>query len=98
MAFAQLQDRVNAIALARFGALHQLNGVPVQGDFIKPGKTFTLSDSQEITARVPVLVVADGDVPVAPVDKAAVCEGVNYTIVEALPDGFGYTILELQKA
>lgn len=97
-AFAQLLDRVNATALARFGGQHTLDGVAVQGDFVLPGKTFTISDFQEkIQARTPLLIVADGDVPAAPVGKPAVCDGVNYTIEEARPDGFGLTVLELQK-
>ncbi len=100
---AERQARLNAKALARFGAEHTLNGVPVQGDFVKPGKTFTLSDSMEITARVPLLVVADGDVPAAPVGKAAICvddqgDSANYTVMECQPDGHGLTVLELENA
>jgi hypothetical protein len=98
MTFADKQARLNAKALARFGEEHQLDGGPVQGDFIKPGKTFTLSDGVGMQARVPTLIVADGDVPVGPVGKSATCEGDTYTVEEARPDGHGLTILELQKA
>jgi hypothetical protein len=90
--------RLNAKALARFGAVHQLDGGDVQGDFVRPGKTFTLSDGMEMQARVPMLVVADGDVPAAPYGKAAVCEGGNYTVQEIRPDGHGLTVLELEGA
>ena len=89
--------RLNAKALRRFGAEHVLDGLPVQGDFIRPGKTFTLGDGMAMVARVPTLVVADGDVPAAPVGKTATCEETDYTVQEVLPDGFGFTVLELEK-
>lgn len=98
MTYAARQTRLNAKALRRFGVLHQINGAPVQGDFVKPGKTFTLSDGQQIQATVPMLLVADGDVPVDPVGKPAVCDGDAYTVQEARPDGLGLTVLELQEA
>lgn len=98
MTYADRQTRLNVKALARFGALHSLDGVQVQGDFALPGKTFTLSDAQQIQANVPMLLVADGDVPANPVGKPAVCNGQAYTVEEARPDGLGLTILELQKA
>lgn len=98
MTAADRLTRLNAKALRRFGEEHQLNGEPVQGQFVKPGKTFTLSDGIGIQARVPTLVVADGDVPAAPVGKLAVCEGGNYRIEEALPDGYGLTVLEMKVA
>lgn len=98
MTAADRLHRVNAKALRRFGDEHQLDGAPVQGQFVRPGKTFTLGDGIGIQARVPTLVVADGDVPVAPVGKTAVCDGGNYTVEEAQPDGWGLTVLELKVA
>lgn len=98
MTAATRQARLNAKALKRLGALHSLNGVDVQGVFTKPGKNFSLSDGIGIAARVPTLVVADGNVPANPVGKPAVCEATNYTVQEALPDGHGLTVLELEKA
>lgn len=97
MAWLDALNRLNAAALRRFGVVHQLNGGPVQGEFVKPGKIFTLSDGVGITSRVPTLVVADGDVPVEPVGKLAVCEGDTYKVEESLPDGQGLTVLELSK-
>lgn len=91
-------DRLNTLVLRRFGVQQLLDGAPVQGDFVKPGKTFTLSDGIPVMARVPTLVVADGDVPADPVGKAAVCDGLTYTVEECCPDGFGLTVLELKKA
>lgn len=98
MPYADSLRRVNTAALRAMGKQHVLNGLPVQGDFVEAGKTFTLSDMQEIQALVPLLVVADGDVPVAPVGKAATCNGQNYSVEEAKPDGHGLTVLELQVA
>lgn len=98
MSYAARLASLNAKALLRFGAQHLLDGQTVQGDFILPGKTFTLSDGMEVQARVPMLVVADGDVPVDPVNLSAVCDEVDYTVEEALPDGFGLTVLHLKKA
>lgn len=98
MSYADRQARLNAKVLERFGAPHQLNGDTVQGDFVLPGKTFTLSDGMEMQARVPLLVVADGNVPDAPVGKAATCGGTAYTVAECRPDGMGLTVLELEEA
>lgn len=97
MSFDAARDRVNATALQRFGEEHLLDGVTVRGDFVKPGKTFTLSDGMGIAARVPTLVVADGDVPADPVGKIANCEGEDYSVELDTPDGLGLTVLELQK-
>jgi hypothetical protein len=89
--------RTNGKMLRRFGDVHQLAGVPVQGQFVRPGKTFTLSDGIEIAARVPMLLLADADVPIAPVGSQAVCEGLTYSVQEARPDGLGLTVFELEK-
>lgn len=96
VAFETLQNRINATALKRFGALHSLNGAPVQGDFVKPGKRFTIS-GVDMMASAPMLVAADGEVPANPVGKSAVCEGVTYTVMDAKPDGHGMTVLILQR-
>lgn len=90
--------RLNAKALRRFGAEHLLDGQTVQGDFVQPGKTFTLSDGIPMQASTPVVVVADGDVPDAPVGKAFVPDvGGNYTVRLDRPDGFGLTVLDLEE-
>jgi hypothetical protein len=97
MTAATRLSRLNAKALGRFGASHQINGAPVQGWFVQPGKTFTLSDGIGIAARVPTLVVADGDVPVNPVGLGAVCENQAYTVQDVTPDGLGLAVIELEK-
>jgi hypothetical protein len=98
VSYASLQARVNATALARFGIDHVVNGVTIRGDFVRPGKIFTLGDGMEAIARVPMLIVADGDVPDQPVGKLATCDGQDYEIEETKPDGLGLTVLELRKA
>ncbi|WP_372826532.1 hypothetical protein [Polaromonas sp.] len=98
MTFAQRQARLNAKVLRRFGVAHVVNGVTAQGDFVLPGKTFAFNDGMEMQARVPTLVLADADVPTAPVNKAALCDGLAYTIQEARPDGHGLTVLDLELA
>jgi hypothetical protein len=97
MTAASRLSRLNTKVLKRFGELHLLDGEQVQGQFVQPGKTFTLSDGIAIAARVPTLVVADGDVPDAPVGLAAVCEDEDYTVQEVNPDGLGLTVIELEK-
>lgn len=97
MTAASRLTRLNTKVLRRFGAPQQLAGQAVQGQFVLPGKTFTLSDGIEIQARVPLLLVADADVPAAPVGQAAVCEAQGYTVQEARPDGLGLTVLELER-
>lgn len=89
--------RANAAALRAWGDTHVLAGVAVQGDFLQPGKTFTLSDGVGITARVPTLVIADGDVPANVVGLVAVCGDGTYRVEEVLPDGAGLTMLELAR-
>jgi hypothetical protein len=96
MTFAALQTRLNVTALKRFGAQHLVDGVAVQGDFVKPGRKFTIS-GVDMTASVPMLVAADGEVPANPVGKPATCEGVTYEVMDAKPDGHGLTVLILQK-
>lgn len=98
MSAADRIARLNAKALRRFGALHKLNGRDVQGDFVRPGKNFTVGDAMGIAARVPSLVIVDADVPAGPVGLSAECDGETYTVAEALPDGFGFTVLELESA
>lgn len=95
MTFADRQTRLNVKTLKRFGDLHLLNGVSVQGDFVKPGKKFTLNDVT-FEAHQPMLVVADGDVPADPVGLPAVCEAVTYTMQDVKPDGHGMTVIYLQ--
>lgn len=96
MAFAALQSRLNVTALKRFGAQHSLGGLPVQGDFVRPGKKFTIGGVDMMSAQ-PLLVVADSEVPADSVGKAAICEGVTYEVMDAKPDGHGLTVVYLQK-
>lgn len=96
MSFAALQDRLNAVALRRFGVQHMLDGQTVLGDFVAPGKRFTVSDVV-FEADQPMLVVADGEMPADPVGKLAVCENVTYTVMDARPDGHGLSVLYLQQ-
>lgn len=97
MTYAQVQDRINATVLKVFGASHVLDGGPVQGQFVRVGKTFALGDGVEFQARVPLLVVASADVPESPVGMQALCEDELYSVQECRPDGLGLTVLELER-
>lgn len=96
MTFAALQSRLNAKALERFGAVHSVDGQDVQGDFVSPGKKFTINDVS-FEAQQPLLVVVDGDVPADPDEKPVVCEGTTYAIQRVESDGHGLSVLYLQR-
>lgn len=98
MAFAaDLMQRVNTIALARWGAPVSVNGTSVQADFCKPGVTGYLGGvSAEATA--PQIILLTADVPANPRGKSVVVGADTYTIVEHKPDGFGLSTLLLEPA
>lgn len=95
MAFATAQARCNATALRRFGALVQLDGVDVLGDFSDAQKAREVG-GMEISALDPLCTVLDADVPANPVGKTLVPDGVTtYYVIDLKGDGAGLTVLVL---
>jgi hypothetical protein len=95
MAFATAQARCNATALRRFGALVQLDGVEVQGDFSAAQKSREVGGI-EISAADPMCTVADADVPANPVGKTLIPDGATtYYVIDLKADGLGLTVLVL---
>lgn len=97
MAFVDIQSRLNAAALRRFGTTVQLNSVAVQADAFNGGKELSL-DGMPAMARNPAITVADADVPTDPVGNPVVMGGKKYTVREVMPDGHGLTLLHLKVA
>jgi hypothetical protein len=95
MNFETLLQRTNAAVLAAFGQQVTLNGVAVQGDVCLRGAQLDF-DGVSVAASVPSLVVASANVPADPVGKTVVANAKNYTVVEAMPDGYGLTTLTLE--
>jgi hypothetical protein len=90
-------SRLNARALRRFGVLVQLDGVPVQGDYVA-GQRARDVDGMPVSATDPMCTVSTSDVPAAPVGKLLVhpTEG-TFKVMDLEADGFGLTVLKLQK-
>lgn len=97
MDFQALQTRTNTAALAAFGAAIVLDGDVVQGDFHAPADQVFLDGVSAIAAR-PQVVLADADVPAAPVGKPCTAGGASWIVADARPDGFGLTTLFLERA
>lgn len=91
MSWAALQSRLNTTALSRMGESLLLDGVAVQGDYVRP-----FSERGMASTTAPQAVVQDADVPANPVGMPVVADGTNFRVVEANPDGYGFTTLILQ--
>jgi hypothetical protein len=91
-----LQERTNTAALAAFGAIITLDGVPMQGDFCAPGDQVFLDGVSAMATR-PQVAVASADVPDAPVGRPCFAGGQSWRVADARPDGFGLTVLYLEQ-
>lgn len=91
-----LQERTNTAALAAFGAVIVLDGLPVLGDFHAPGDQVFLDGVSAMATR-PQVAVASADVPDAPVGLRCQAAGRHWIVADARPDGFGLTVLYLEQ-
>lgn len=94
---AALQDRLNALALSRFGQDVLLNYVTVRADFVAPYAGGTV-DGMGVEARQPQVIVVTSSVPENVRGKPIVVNGVNYTVASHQPDGYGLSTLLLELA
>ncbi len=96
MPITAAQARCNAKALRKFGALVQLDGVEIPGDFSAATKDREVA-GVFVNASDPACIVLDGDVPASPVGKPFVNElGEAFTIMDLKSDDLGLTVLILQ--
>lgn len=91
-----LQARTNTAALAAFGAVISLDGVPMQGDFCAPGDQVFLDGVSAMATR-PQVVVLSTDVPAAPVGLDCLAGGRHWRVADATPDSGGLTVLYLEQ-
>jgi hypothetical protein len=91
------QTRCNANALRKFGALVQLGGVPVWGDFSAATHEHEAA-GMLVSASDPTCAVLDADVPANPVGRPFITQdGEAFTVRDLRSDDFGMTVLILQK-
>jgi hypothetical protein len=90
-------EAVNTAALDTFGEPVTVDGTSVTGDFAQPWEQGFLG-GVSAAASGPQLVLVDDDVPADPVGKTVTARGLNFTIAEARPDGYGLTLLLLEAA
>lgn len=95
MTYADNQARLNAAVMAGFGAVHQLAGVSVRGDFVEASMALNMGEGMAAMSLKPMLVLGDQDVPANPVGLEAICNGKVYRVEEVQPDGHGLTVLSL---
>ena len=97
MSFATLQQRVNTTALKRLGAgsAITLGGLAVSGDFLQPSDQVYL-DGVSAVSNVPTLTMLSSAVPGNVMSLLVVADSATYSVGEAKPDGFGFTVLHLE--
>lgn len=95
-AFAALEARVNAAALAKLAnAAGVLDGVAVEGIF---DNAYMVSDGGVGMASAgPAFTLATWSVPDAPYGKQFVHDSITYTVAEHQPDGRGMSVLFLER-
>jgi len=96
MAFIDLANRVNTIAISRLGdGAATLNGQSVPGVFDASYSEGTVGHIG-MASSSPVFVLADTHVPAQVEGMPLVYQGQNFTVVAHKPDGTGMSILVLE--
>lgn len=96
-AWAALEARLNAAALATFGETVRVAGQDVQADFHEPDQGIQVGDGMAVS-RVPRVVMLSSQVPAAPVGEPVLARSRSFVVADCRHDGRGMAVLELEAA